>query len=195
MYPLCVTYTNVRWHIVKPMCCIYTRTLSVLVLAFTTTRTGHLAPIQGASQQEQQDCQSVGSDTSLLSAAACNKVLIYGLAGPMQWRRWGTTWSDDIRIFILHSGYKTPNAPLHLIACMCCTISVKHWWVRKHLREKITQIFTLLSGVCFTSLARLVTKQSSNLYTSFQMPDLLAADLSSFWPTHAAPAPTGTHTA
>ena len=60
-------------------------------------------------------------------------------------------------------------------------------------KRKITQVFTLPSDVWFTSMARLVTKQKLQ-FSAFWMPDLLAADLSPFWPTHSASAPTGTHT-
>ena len=46
----------------------------------------------------------------------------------------------------------------------------------------------------FTSMSRLVTKQKSNFQPS-ELPDLLAADLSYFWPTLSASANTGhTHT-
>ena len=77
-----VVHTHARTH---------TRTHTfVLVLVFTTARTGYVAPIKGGEPAGGNKTGGpVGSrDTSLISTSAwppqCIEVLIYGLARPMR---------------------------------------------------------------------------------------------------------------
>ena len=69
--------------------CRHTRAL-VLVLAFTTAKTGYMALIQGVSQQEATRLvvllatELPALSTQLHWPPQCSGVLIYGLAKPMR---------------------------------------------------------------------------------------------------------------
>ena len=60
-------------------------------------------------------------------------------------------------------------------------------------KRKTTQVFTLPSGVWFTSMARLATKQRCNFHPSECQTCWLQTCHPSSWTTHPASAPTHTH--
>ena len=100
--------------------------------------------------------------------------------------------SDSIRISVLVS-WPQDSPPLRLVISRWLACEHNHCLTLVSAlapKRKITQVITLPSGVWFTSMVRLATKQKLQ-FSPFRMLDLLAADLSPFWPTHLTSAPTG----
>ena len=73
---------------------------------YTTARTGYVAPIQGVSQQKATRLVAplaAVSSPQLHGPLSAVRALIYGLAMPMRWEKWGMALSDGIRISVLGS--------------------------------------------------------------------------------------------
>ena len=134
----------------------------VLVLVFTTARAGYVAPIQGVSQQEVTRLVVRWQQGHQPYLHICMAPSVH----------WGThLWACkthemreveySIRISFLNS-WPQDSPPPRLV--------ISRWLACEHNqcqtlvsaltpRRKITQVFTLPSGVWFTSMARLATKQ------------------------------------
>ena len=135
-----------------------------LVLVFTTARTDYVVPIQGVSQQElTRLVVPLAAGTPAVSPHLHGPLSALGtllwLARPMRWERYGLEWQHQ-NIRHGHLAINSPPLCLVISRCLACVHNQCQTLVSVLAsKRQITQVFTLPSGVWFTSMARLATKQ------------------------------------